>query len=165
VLWRRARHGHPHPAGLICLVVLAAAGCGGGDGSGGDYPAGVSRPIAKVEFLAEADRICHSTNVRVEAAADGLVSTGDDPPPPEVRRIVIAVVIPALEAEVRAIRALGEPAGDEREVAAIIAATERGIAEIRSDPVAVLDGPPPGLREAARLSRAYGSRECGVPGG
>jgi hypothetical protein len=79
--------------------------------------------------------------------------------------VVIGVAIPALEAEVRAIRALGFPTGDAREVAAIIDATERGIAEIRADPVTVLDRPPPGLRQAGRLSRAYGSRECGVPGG
>jgi hypothetical protein len=75
------------------------------------------------------------------------------------------VVIPALEAEVRAIRALGAPAGDERRVEAILAATERGIEQIRADPVGVLDGPPPALREAGRLARAYGSAECGVPAG
>jgi hypothetical protein len=140
------------------------AGCGGGDADQGFAP-GVSQPIAKVAFLVEADRICHSTNARVEAAADDLVSTGHDPPPAQVRRVVIGVAIPALEAEVRAIRALGSPTGDAREVGAIIDATERGIAEIRADPVTVLDRPPPGLRQAGRLARAYGSRECGVPGG
>jgi hypothetical protein len=118
-----------------------------------------------VEFLAQADRICASTNARVEAAADGLVTTGEDPPPAEVRRAIVGVVIPALEAEVRAIRALGAPAGDEAEVEAIIAATEAGIDEIRADPVAVLDGPPPSLRVAGRLARAYGSQSCGVPQG
>jgi hypothetical protein len=125
----------------------------------------VSRPIAKVEFLAEADRICGSTNARVEAAADGLLATADRPPPAEVRRIVRRVVVPALEVEVRAIRALGAPAGDGAEVEAILAATEEGIAQIEADPVAVLDGPPPALRRAGRLARAYGSQECGVPAG
>ncbi len=136
-----------------------AAGCGGGDET--TFPAGVSRPIAKVAFLAEADRICHSTNARIEAAADGLTGPRE-PPPAEVRRVVIGVVVPALEAELRAIRALGVPAGDEREVDGIVAATERGIDEIRADPLAAADGPPPGLRRAARLAQAYGSQECGV---
>jgi hypothetical protein len=141
---------------------VAAAGCGGEDGPE-TFPAGVSQPIAKVEFLAEADRICGSTNARVEAAADGLVATGDQPPPAEVRRVVRNVVVPALEVEVRAIRSLGAPSGDEAQVEAILAATEEGIAQVETDPVAVLDGPPPALRRAGRLARAYGSRECGVP--
>jgi hypothetical protein len=165
VLRRRARNRDADRARLAvtaCAAALAVAGCGGEE-EPDEFPAGVARPIAKVEFLAEADRICASTNARVEAAADGLVATGEQPPPAEVRRVVLAVVVPALEAEVRAIEALGAPAGDEREVEAIVAATERGIAQIRADPVAVLDGPPPALRKAGRLARAYGSNECGVP--
>jgi hypothetical protein len=162
VLRRRAGHRHAHPAGLAfgALLCVALAGCGGDDDEG--YAPGVSRPLAKVEFLAEADRICNATNVRIEAAADDLLAGPRDPKPAEVRRVVIAVAIPALEAEVRAIRALGAPAGDEREVNAIVAATERGIAQVRADPVAVLDGPPPALREAGRLAREYGSSECDV---
>ncbi len=76
--------------------------------------------------------------------------------------MVIGVAIPALEAEVRAIRALGVPTGDGREIEAIVGATERGIAQIRADPAGVLDGPPPALREAGRLARSYGSVECDV---
>jgi hypothetical protein len=143
-----------------CLVLVA--GCGG-DGSDDDgFAPGLSRPRDKFDFLAEANRICQSTNARIEAAADDLAAGPRDPAPAQVRRVVIGVAIPALEAEVRAIRALGAPAGDEREVAAIIDATERGIAQIRADPAGVLDGPPPALREAGRLARAYGSAECDV---
>ena len=149
-------------AGWCAGLVLAAAliGCGGGESDDVTYPAGVSRAPDKVDFLAEADRVCHSTNARIEAAADELVGGRDDPPPAQVRSVVLNVAIPALEAEVRAIRALGAPAGDERDVDAIIAATEEGIAQIRADPVAVLSGPPPALRRAGRLARAYGSVEC-----
>jgi len=138
--------------------MLLLAGCGGEEPD--TFPAGVSRPLAKVEFLAEADRICHSTNARIEAAADDLTTGPRDPSPAEVRRVVLGVAIPALEAEVRAIRAIGVPEGDGRDVAAIIAATEKGIEEIRADPAGVLNGPPPGLRRAGRLARAYGSAEC-----
>jgi hypothetical protein len=161
VLRRWARHGHTHPARLAVFALLALAGCGGGESDDG-YAPGVSRPLDKVQFLAEADRICHSTNAQIEAAADDLVGGRHDPPPAQVRRVVLAVAIPALEAEVRAIRAIGVPAGDAKEVDAIIAATERGIAELRADPAIAVNGAPPGLRAAARLSRAYGSQECGL---
>jgi hypothetical protein len=113
-----------------------------------------------VRFLAEADRICHSTNARIEAAADGLVTGRHEPPPAQVRRVVLRIVVPTLRSEVEAIRALGAPAGDEAEVKAILAATDRGIRQVEADPVGVLDGPPPALREAGRLAQAYGSAEC-----
>jgi hypothetical protein len=61
---------------------------------------------------------------------------------------------------VQAIDSLGAPRGDEREVEAIITATKRGIAQIKADPVGVVDGPPPALRQAGRRARAYGSTEC-----
>jgi hypothetical protein len=120
----------------------------------------VARPIAKVEFLREANRICESTNARVEAAGDELVGGRHDPPPGEVRRIVLNIVIPALQTEVEAISSLGAPPGDEHTVDNILDATRQGIDELRTDPLSGLDGPPPGLRHAGRLAAAYGSTAC-----
>lgn len=120
----------------------------------------MSRPIAKVRFLAEADRICHSTNARIEAAADDIATAGRDPRPTEARRVALGIAVPALETEVQAIDSLGAPRGDEGEVEAIITATKRGIAQIKADPARVVNGPPPALRQAGRLARAYGSTEC-----
>jgi hypothetical protein len=161
VLRRRTRNRHADRARLasIALAAAAFAGCGGGDETATDPP-GVSRPIAKVRFLAEADRICHSTNARIEAAADGLATRRRQSPPAEVRRVVPKIVVPTRRSEVEAIRSLGAPAGDEAKAQAILAATERGIRQIEADPVGVLDRPPRALREAGRLAQAYGSAEC-----
>ena len=140
------------------LAAVALSGCGE-DETG--YSPVVADPLGKVEFLREADRICYSTEARIEAAADELATAPGGPDPREVERVAVAVVIPALETEVRAIRAIGAPAGDEPEVDAILAATERGIAEIEREPRSLADGAPPGLRQAKRLAERYGSRECG----
>jgi hypothetical protein len=149
------------PAGALVLVTaFLAIGCGGGDESTTSYPPGVSEPIAKVEFLREANRICESTNARVEAAGDDLVGGRNDPPPGEVRRIVLRIVIPALETEVEAISAIGAPTGDEGKIDRILEATQQGIDELRADPLSALEGPPPGLRTAGRLAAAYGSDSC-----
>jgi hypothetical protein len=114
-----------------------------------------------VEFLREADRICLAQETRIEAAADDLVAGKGEPDPAEVERIALGVVVPALDGEVKAIRALGPPEGDEAEVEAILRATERGIAQIESRPRALEDGAPPALRTAQRLAERYGSQQCG----
>lgn len=160
--WRLG-HRHAHREGLtlgLLFAVVALAGCGGGDESSTTYPAGVSRAPDKVEFLREADRICESTNARVEAAGDELVGGRNDPPAGEVRRIVSRIVIPALQTEVEAISAIGAPEGDEAKIDHILEATRQGIDELRADPLSALDGPPAGLREAGRLAAAYGSDSC-----
>jgi hypothetical protein len=165
VLRRRARHRHFDRAALaapLAALLLLGAGCGDGDEAEDGFPPGVAQPQTKVEFLREADRICLSQDAQIEAAADDLVNAPGRPPPAQVRRLALGIVVPALEAEVRAIGALPVPVGDEREVEAILAATERGIAQIEADPASLVDGPPPGLREAGRLAERYGSRQCGV---
>jgi hypothetical protein len=134
-------------------------GCVGGD-EATTYAPGVAQAPGKVEFLREADRICESTNARVQAAGDELVQGRHHPPPAEVRRIVLNIVIPALQTEVEAISSLGAPAGDERQVDAILDATREGIQQLRADPLSALNGPPPGLRTAGRLASAYGSTTC-----
>ena len=142
-------------------ATLALAGCGGDDEEGGFSPV-VSEPVSKVEFLRQADAICISSESRIEAAADDLVTAPGDPDPAEVERIAIDLVVPALESEVAAIGALGAPEGDEEEVEAILDATEDGIAAIEADPRALLDGVPAPLRRAQKLAQAYGSRQCGI---
>ena len=120
----------------------------------------MSRPIAKVEFLAEADRICHSTNARVEAAADDLATERPRPATGGGAPGRAGVAVPALEAEVQAIGSLGPRAATRARSRRSSRATKRGIAQIEADPAGVVDGPPPALRKAGRLARAYGSAEC-----
>ena len=161
MLRRRTGHGNDPGKGLATLVALVTlAGCGGDDDAG-DFSPVVSDPLSKVEFLREADRICFASEARIEAAADDLVTGRGEPDPAEVERVATSIVVPALESEVRAIRALGAPAGDEPQVEAILAATEQGIAAIERDPRGLLDGVPQPLTRAQRLAEDYGSRQCG----
>ena len=161
MLRRRARHRHDHRTGLAAGLALAAlAGCGGDD-ENDDFSPVVAEPLSKIEFLSEADSICFASESQIEAAADDLVTGPGRPDPAEVERVAISIVVPALESEVRAIRAIGAPEGDEREVEAILAATQDGIEAIEADPRGLLDGVPADLRRAERLAAAYGSQQCG----
>lgn len=148
-------------AAALLAVAALLAGCGGDEDEGGFSPV-VSEPVSKLEFLRQADEICVSTESRIEAAADDLVTAKKDPAPAEVESIALEVVVPALESEVAAIGALGAPEGDEDEVQGILDATEAGIAEIEADPQALLDGPTDSLRRAEMLASQYGSSQCGI---
>jgi hypothetical protein len=169
VLRRRARHRDADPAGLTRTLAIAGvvpalllASCGEEEPAPEPLPAPA---ISKPEFLREADRICRSGDSQIEAIGDDLytdVPPGERPNPGEVRRFALNVVIPRIQSEIDAIRALGAPEGDEREVEAILRATEQGIREIRDDPEGIADGAPAGFRRAGDLSARYGSKECGV---
>jgi hypothetical protein len=169
VLRRRPRHRDADPAHLsiralpFLIAAAALAGCGGEE----ETTTGFSEPppLTKAEFLREADRICFATEAQIEAAADDLAAGGDDPPPAEVRRVVEDFVVPRLRTEVDTIRLLDSPPADEARIERILEATERGADALEADPLRVLDGIPPPLREAERLARAYGSEQCGLRGG
>lgn len=145
------------------MAVLALSSCGGGgDTNDGRYSPVVSDSLSKVEFLRQADQICHASESQIEAAADDIV-TQKHPDPAEVEQVATGIVVPALESETAAIDALGAPEGDEDQIQAILDATREGIAQIEADPRGLADaGVPSGLKKAEKLSRSYGSQECGI---
>ena len=143
------------------MAALLVSGCGDDEDEGGFSPV-VSDPTSKVEFLRQADEICHSTESRIEAAADDLLTGKGEPDPAEVEEVALGIVVPALEAEIAAIGALEAPEGDEDEVQGILDATQAGIEEIEADPQALLDGAPRSLVKAEQLARRYGSTQCGI---
>jgi hypothetical protein len=143
------------------VVAALISGCGGDDDEGGFSPV-VSDSISKIDFLRQADEICHSSEAQIEAAADDLLTAKGEPDPAEIEEVATGIVVPALESEVAAIEALGAPKGDEEAVEAILDATRDGIAEIEADPQALTDGVPDSLAEAERLARRYGSSQCGI---
>lgn len=67
---------------------------------------------------------------------------------------------PALRREVREIRALGAPAGDERQVERFLAATEAVSERIEGDPMAIVQSKRNGLRRPATLAERYGVESC-----
>lgn len=141
-------------------MALSLAGCGG-DESSPQPTTFESKPLTKAEFLHEADRICFAAESQIEAAADDF-ATEKHPDPAQVRRVVLRIVVPKLRTEANTIALLDPPPEDVAAVDRIIAATSRGADVLEADPEGALDGIPPALREAERLARAYGSRECGL---
>jgi Flp pilus assembly protein TadD len=141
-------------AALLCAgLALVIAGCGGDDESSS------STSMTKDEFIAQADAICQAGKDALDAAGQQL---GQNPTDEQLRQAITDTVIPTLEGEFDDIEALTPPAGDEDEVAAIIAAGRSGIDEAKDNPdrlfAAGQDSP---FADANRLAQDYGLKVCG----
>jgi hypothetical protein len=148
-------------AAPACLVAAAIAGCGGGGDIASTAPL-AAQPLSKAEFVQQADQICISTETRLEAAGDEFATAKHKPSAKRVAPIAKGIVIPALQTEVEAVRALGKPASGEAQLNRILALAEKGIGQIKADPGALRNGPPSALAEANRIATRFGAEHCGI---
>ncbi len=144
------------------LAALAIAGCGGGSEGSTTAPLAAPAPLSKQAFISQANQICISSTSRIEAAADDFATAKKPPSTKQVTSIAKGVVVPALEAEVQAIQALGKPAQGAGQIQRILGLTKRGIESVKRDPAALVHGPPKQLAQANRQAKAFGAGECGL---
>jgi hypothetical protein len=153
------------PIALIAAVVAAAmlvAGCGGGDDSSS------SSSISKEEFIAKADAICKKSNEQMEAEIfkylrqNRVKGSLRKPSVEDNEKFIVAVLIPNLEREIKELKALGVPSGDEEKIDAMISALEEGLETAKNEPETVAAGSSDivfGI--ASRLAGEYGLETCG----
>ena len=153
------------PIALIAVVIAAAmlvAGCGGGGDSSG------SGSISKEEFIAKADAICKKSNKQMEAEIfkylrqNRVKGSLRKPSVEDNEKFIEAVLIPNLEREIKELKALGVPSGDEEKVDAMISALEEGLETAKNEPETVAAGSSDiifGI--ASRLAGEYGLETCG----
>ena len=150
------------PLVLIAALAMAllAAGCGGG----GDSASGES--LSKEEFVAKADAICKHSNERMEAGfgkflkAKGVKSL-TKPSKAEYEKLIGEVMVPNLKREIKELRALGVPDGDEERVEAMLSALEEGEETAERDPKAVTASSDAVFGIASRIAAEYGLEVCG----
>lgn len=136
-------------------IGVGVAGCGGGDSSSTSTAAS----ITKEEFVTQANQICADGNETIDAAV-GDAFSGGQPSQEETEQFVTGSVIPAIQAQVDGLRALGAPEGDEEQVDAILDAADQGIEEAQADPASFIAGGGDPFVEANQLAADYGLTEC-----
>lgn len=141
------------------VVALVMAGCGGGGDS-----STASGSISKEEFVAKADAICKDGTERLQAAIGHILK--DQPNITKVsqveqEKIVTTVLVPNVSKEVKELRALGTPDGDEERVDAMITALEEGVETAERDPQAVTKSSDAIFGIASRIAGEYGLTTCG----
>lgn len=137
-------------------VVLAVSGCGGGG-----EPTGT---LSKAAFLEKADAICtQGTKEMNRLDIEAWKKYGSDlrsPTTAELNKVALAL-LPAREKELRHLRALGLPEGDEEYVEAMFTAWERGIEIGRKDPARLqAAGPDFAFSESYEMGMDYGLDKC-----
>jgi hypothetical protein len=137
-------------ATMLALVISACGGDGGKDS------------ISKAEFLAKGNVACKRIQGKILAEMRPfLVRTRTGQSLENMMdEIVDEVIAPNFEAEIQMLRRLGTPAGDKREVNAILAAIQDTVDKAKARPVAFSRSPNPYGR-GEDLALAYGLDACG----
>ena len=146
-------------ASALAGACLAAAvgGCGGDDG------------VSKSDYVKKGNAICHNYDNQVAALAKrsfpNIAQSNQRPTVPAFQAF-LGKLLPLTEDELRKLRALERPKGDEKEIEAIWAAADRGVAQARrgaTDPAVArrLMGQVDPFAEANRKAKAYGLKTCG----
>jgi hypothetical protein len=162
----------------VLVAAVIATGCGGGDdagtaGTSAGSTAGTTstasadsgEPLTKEAAIKAGDRICGRVSRRIVTELQRHKTEygrgfGAQPTEKQNQEGVVDLVLPQIEKEANELAALDVPAADEKEMAALVAALRKGVAETEADPAKALSGPNP-LDEAAALSRKYGFKVCG----
>ena len=157
--------------GLVALLAAAlaaaiVAGCGGDDGGSDTTPADAPGPISKEEFVAEGNEICEASNEELvsgieEFAEDNGLEGDDQPSQEQLDELASEVVLPSIANQVDAIRGLGIPKGQEKEVGAFLDNAETTIEELEADPSLLTDPQTSPFIEVNKEAIDLGLVSCG----
>jgi hypothetical protein len=131
---------------------LMAAGCGSGD------PAdSASAAPTKNQFIKQADSICEQAEV--ELFHQVVVYKKQNPTAGE-GELVEAVGLPPLEKEIRSLKKLAAPEGDEAQVQAWIEAFEGALQQVKKNPQLLLNLRNNPFGNANKRASDYGTQNC-----
>jgi hypothetical protein len=155
--------------GAIALAAVAlaliAAGCGGGGDTSSTISTGA---LSKEAFIKKADAICATGNEELQKGFATYLKKNKKsiialrhPSKADYQGLIIDVLVPNLEKEIKGIRALGAPSGDEEQIEGFLTALEEGIEVAEDDPKAVTHSSEAIFGIGSRLAKEYGLEVCG----
>jgi ABC-type Fe3+-citrate transport system substrate-binding protein len=143
----------------LLVAGLIVAGCGGSEDSSS------ASSISKEEFIVKADAVCKRSNQRMEAAFVDFLKDKKSLKKltqAENEKLVGIVLVPNIEREIKELKALGVPDGDDEVVEAIVSALEEGLETAEDNPQVVAASSSDTIFGiASRLAGEYGATVCG----
>jgi hypothetical protein len=135
----------------MLIVGLGVAGCGGTSGSTRSAPAAT---ITKAEFVAKANAICGKAD---PALAEATVKLASLRSAPQIAALVSGTYVPAIDAQIAAIRAIGTPTGEQATVTSMLRLVQADVDKLKSDPrLAATDV----FGDFAKVAHPYGLTAC-----
>lgn len=131
----------------LLAIALIAAGCGGDDetsttststtaeGASGASGQEAGGGLLPDDFAAEVNAVCEVGNKEIDTAAAELFGgSQQEPSEAEQEKFATDVLIPSIEGQIAAIRALGEPDEGAEELSAALDDADAALQEIKDDP-------------------------------
>ncbi len=144
----------------VALTVAALmAGCGGGDDS-----STTTVSVSKAAFIKKVDAVCQKGTERMQRAILVFLKQHKDvqrPNKAQSEKLVGTAIVPSVETELKELKALEAPEGDEERVDAIISALEEGLETAEGNPEAVVASSDAVFGISGRLAGEYGAEVCG----
>src|ERR1700709_2699299 len=140
-------------------VALVVAGCGGGSDSS---TATVS--VSKAAFIKKVDAVCQKGTERMQRAILVFLKQHKDvqrPNKAQSEKLVGTAIVPSVKTELKELKALDAPEGDEERADAIISALEEGLETAEGNPEGVVASSDAVFGLSGRLAGAYGAEVCG----
>ena len=146
---------------VIGAVVVAAA-CAAAGAACGD-----SKGPSKADYLAEAKEVCQRGNAALTAAskeAIAKVAPGEKLSGPAIEEFVRTTVVPTIRNQIKELRAIKPPKGEEGHVEEIYSELDKGLDELEKAPAKLTDGSNV-FAAADTLAQKYGISVCATTGG
>ncbi len=137
-------------AAVALLLVALAAGCGGSSDAA---------PLKKSQFVAQADGICASAKAEQEELGKEFAEQGEADGSEDPESVMQEILDPVAKMT-DDLADLGPPVGQEKEVEAIIAAYEDGIAKLEAELAG--EGTVSAFDKANELAEGYGLEDCTI---
>lgn len=144
------------------VVALVVTGCGGGGDSSSSTT--TTGSISKAAFIKKADAVCQKGTERMQQAILVFLKQHKDvkrPNKAQSEELVGTAIVPSVKTEIKSLKALEVPEGDEEHVDAIISALEEGLETAEANPEAVVASSDAVFGISGRLAGEYGAEVCG----
>ncbi len=147
---------------VALTVVALAAGCGGGSDSSSSTS--TTGSISKAAFIKQVDAVCQKGTERMQRAVLVFLKEHKDvkrPSKAQSEKLVGLAIVPSVEKEIAAMKALDAPEGDEERFNEIVSALEEGLETAEANPEAVVASSDAVFGISGRLAGEYGAEVCG----
>ncbi|HMC07566.1 MAG TPA: hypothetical protein VKG89_09260 [Solirubrobacterales bacterium] len=149
-------------AAIAIVAVGAAAGCGSSSSSS---TTSTQAALTKSEFLAKGNAICKKGNQTINKAAHQTFAKGQKPTKSETQDFATKTVIPSIQQQISAIKALPPPSGDEAQVTKIVDDAQAALDKAKQNPTLLTGNGPDPFKQVNKETKAYGLTACGGGGG